>query len=104
LAKCKERVAIDVTYGVVFSGVGGVGMGFVTVRGGEATSTGLAGGKFKGRVSLNPATGGWHVAFNQLVPDGLTLAQGTSPQGVGISKQAEVDAPIDFGGGEPIEL
>jgi hypothetical protein len=95
---------MDGTYGIVFAGPAGVGMGFFVVRDGALTGAGIAGGRFRGRVTPDPATGALHVVFDHFVPAGLTLVQGTSPQALNITKQLKVDLPADYGDGEPIKL
>jgi hypothetical protein len=103
-APWKERFAMDGTYGIVFGGVAGVGMGFFVVRDGTLTGAGIAGGRFQGCVTPDPATGALHIVFDHFVPAGLRLVQGTSPHDLDMTKQLTVDLPADFGDGEPIKL
>ena len=51
-------------YGFVYSGAVGVGMGVFAIRNNVLTGADLAGGRYHGRVTDDPDTGGFHVSFD----------------------------------------
>jgi hypothetical protein len=95
---------VDGTFAIVFSGPAGVGMGFFVVKDGELTGAGVGGGKFKGRVTANRTAGTLHVVFDQFVPAGLGLVQGTAPQELPMTRPVEIDLPAEYGDGSPVPI
>ena len=62
---------MDGTYGFVYSGVAGVGIGVFTVK--DGVLNGSDGGKinYKGTVAVEDVTGNLVVSFDMFVPAGI---------------------------------
>src|SRR5947207_2221436 len=94
---------MDGTYGFVYCGNEGVGIGVFRVAGSQLTGTDLAGARYKGVVKEN-SDGTLALSFEMSVPAGVFLVQGSSAQDVTYSKQASVTVPAGFGDGKPFEV
>jgi hypothetical protein len=93
------------TYGFVYSGYVSVGMGVFRVDGTELVGVDLAGGRYRGQVVVDPATGEIDFDFEMTVPAGGFLVQGTSPINISYTKTVSVKKlPADFGDGKPFEV
>jgi hypothetical protein len=93
------------TYGIVYSGSIGVGLGIFTVEDSELVGSDLAGGKYRGRVTEDAATGEITAVFKMFVPRGLTQVQGTSSLDMDSTRgPITLTMPPRFGDGEPVKL
>jgi hypothetical protein len=92
------------TYGFVYCGALGVGMGFFRITDSELVGCSLAGGRFRGHVAEDQTTGEIDLTLEHTVPAGVALVQGTSPQDVTYIKNALVRVPPGFGDGKPFEV
>jgi hypothetical protein len=88
------------TYGFVYAGFIGVGIGVFTIRGSVLTG---AGGKYAGRV-VKDQTEGFTLDFDMFVPAGTFLVQGTSPQDINYTKKVSISLPPDFAEGVPVKV
>lgn len=95
---------MDGTYGFVYSGVAGVGIGVFTVK--DGVLNGSDGGKtnYKGTVAVEDVTGNLVVSFDMFVPAGIFLVQGTSPLETDSSRSRTITMPPDFGDGKPVTV
>jgi hypothetical protein len=92
------------TYGFVYCGATGVGVGILRITEEELVGVDFAGAKYKGRVALDGATGEIELSIDMTVPVGVFLVQGTSPQDVPYMKSSSVRVPASFGDGKPFEV
>ena len=92
------------TYGFVYCGFLGVGMGVFRVTGSELVGVDFSGAHYKGSVVEDQVTGEIDLSFDMTVPAGVFLVQGTSPQDIPYTKSATVKVPAGFGDGKPFEL
>ena len=96
---------MDGTYGFVYSGAIGIGMGIFTLRTGDLEGVDSGGGTYKGTVIEHQETGELEVSFSMFVPAGNFLVQGTSEQELDYTKTGlMVRTPPNFGDGEPIKV
>jgi hypothetical protein len=93
------------TYGFVYSGAIGVGIGVFVVADSHLSGSDYAGGKYEGTVSVDPATGNITATFTLFAPGGMLLVQGTTPLPFD-SMRGPIAAkmPPEFGDGNPVEL
>jgi hypothetical protein len=92
-------------YHFVYSGDIGVGMGVFTVTDGTFVGIDLGGVRYRGLVKEDPNSGEIELTFDMTVPAGITLVQGTSPQGVPITRHAPAQKiPPAFGNGAPFKI
>ena len=92
------------TYGFVYCGAIGVGMGVFRVQGSALTGVDIAGARYRGTISEDPGTGQLQLAFEMAVPAGVMLVQGTAPQDIPYTKSASVTIESGFGDGKPFEI
>jgi hypothetical protein len=96
---------MDGTYGFVYSGAIGIGVGIFTLRTGALEGVDSGGGRYKGTVIEHQETGELEVSFSMFVPAGTLLVQGTSEQDIHYTKAGlTVRTPPKFGDGKPIEV
>jgi hypothetical protein len=95
---------MDGTYGFVYSGFAGVGMGIFRVTGSTLVGVDMGGSKYRGRVVVDNTTGEIDLSFEMSVPVGVFLVQGTSPQDTPYTKTGAVRVPPIFGDGKPFEV
>ena len=79
------NVQIDGTYGFVYCGVNGIGIGALVVEGGKVQGHDYAGGSYTGTAAslLN----GIDVDLKMVVPAGGELVQGTAAQEIPYERQ-----------------
>ncbi len=92
------------TYGFVYSGFAGVGMGMFSVTEGQLIGTDLGGISYRGTFLKDEVTGEIDIALEQTVPPGVFLVQGTSAQDMPYIKSISARLPADFDQGKPIEV
>jgi hypothetical protein len=95
---------MDGTYGFVYSGFEGVGIGVFTIRDSVLTGADGAGGRYAGRIVSDPMTEGFTVDFDMFVPAGVFLVQGASPQPMNYTKVVSISWPANFADGVPITV
>jgi hypothetical protein len=96
-------MALDGTYGFVYCGDIGLGLGVFTVTGGEVKGRDYAGGKYSGTAKEGP-DGTITLALAFEVQPGIRLVQGTAPQDLPHTRQISTRLPPGFGDGEPKEI
>jgi hypothetical protein len=94
-------MALNGTFGLVFSGQSGVGIAYFRITDGKLVGAGLGGGFYRGDAIED--ADGISLTIEQTVPAGVILAQGTSPQDLPDTKLFSVRTPPDFGDGEPFK-
>ena len=95
---------MDGTYSFVYSGALGVGLGIFTLTGSQVIGCSLAGGRYRGSLTKDAATGEFDIDVEQTVPAGVALVQGTSAQSLPYVKGLSGKLPADFDNGKPIQL
>jgi hypothetical protein len=98
-----ERIEMNGTFGFVYCGAAGVGIGVFTVSGVTLKGTDASGVHYRGSV-VEQADGRLLVDMKMTVPVGVCLVQGTSPQEVPHERHFRHVFPAHFGDGEPIRL
>ena len=96
-------MALDGTYGWVYCGAIGLGIGVFTVTGGQIEGRDYAGGKYSGTAKERP-DGRITIALTFEVQPGVALVQGTAPQDVARTLPIDVELPPNFGDGEPQKI
>jgi hypothetical protein len=96
-------MAMDGTYGFVYCGANGIGLGVLTVTKGVVRGSDYAGGKYDGTAQEN-ADGTIDLTLSFEVRPGVALVQGTSAQDVPHTRQINAHLPPHFGDGEPQEI
>jgi hypothetical protein len=93
------------TYGFVYSGVRGVGLGVLTIRDSVLSGSDTGGAKYSGHAVQDMATGAITILFEMFVPEGTALIQGTSAQDMNYTKTGlSVTLQSDFDNGEPVTV
>jgi hypothetical protein len=93
-------MALDGTYGFVYCGVIGLGVGVFTVTAGQVTGRDCFGGEYSGTAEERP-DGTITLALTFEVQPGIGLVQGTSAQELPYTRQIKVELPPGFGDGAP---
>jgi hypothetical protein len=96
-------MGIDGTYGFVYCGNQGLGIGLFLVEGQRVEGRDFAGGRYHGSV-IQDENGNIHLDVKMLVPEGVVLAQGTAPQDLPHTRQIRWTFPPAFGDGKPQEV
>ena len=96
-------MAIDGTYGFVYCGSSGLGVGVFRVHGGRFEGMDYAGGRYEG-TAVEDQHGNIHLRLTFEGPAGMDLVQGTTAQDAPIRREIRQMMPRDFGGGRPIEI
>ena len=92
------------TYSFVYSSAAGVGVGVFKVTGSNLVGADLSGGRYKGTVTTDAATGEIKAEFDMRIPAGIGLVQGTTPLDMASSRRVTVTLPRNYGDGEPQKL
>jgi len=95
-------MAIDGTYGFVYCGSNGLGVGVFCVQGERFEGMDYAGGRYEG-TAVEDQHGNIHLRLNFEGPAGMAVA-GAPPQDAPIRRELRQMMPRDFGGGRPIEI
>jgi hypothetical protein len=97
-------MALDGTYGVVYCGADGLGLGVFNLKNGSVVGYDYVGGRYHGTAKEEAANG--KVALDLIfeVPPGVVLVQGTAPQDVPHSRRITQTLPAEFGDGTPVEF
>jgi len=93
----------DGTYGFVYCGSNGLGIGVFTVRSGVVTGRDSGEVTYRGTATEQP-DGSISLSVAMRIPPGTPLVTGTSPQEVAHQRQVEHRFPRAFGDGEPEKI
>jgi len=96
-------MALDGTYGWVYCGEIGLGIGVFTVTGGKVEGHDYSGGKYSGTANERP-DGKITLTLSFEVQPGRGLVQGTAPQEVPYTRPINAELPPNFGDGAPQEI
>lgn len=96
-------MALNGTYGFVYCGFNGLGVGVFTLENGRLAGRDWEGGRYTGSA-IETAEGNIVLELGQEVPAGVKLVQGTSPQNVPYGLGLKQEVPPLFGDGAPIEV
>jgi hypothetical protein len=94
-------MALDGTYGFLYSGAISLGFGVFNIKGGKVVGSDYAGGRYHG-TATEGANGKIAVDITFEVAPGLPLVQGTSPQELPYSRRIQETFPPGFGDGAPL--
>jgi hypothetical protein len=89
------------TYGFIYCGFTGVGIGALTVNDGVLTGSD-GGNKYTGKASVDSATGEIVLDFEQHTPAGVSLVQGVMPLPWPSLRPRVIRLPANFDG-KPID-
>jgi hypothetical protein len=93
------------TYGFVYSGETGVGIGVFVIKDTVLTGADAGGGRYNGSVVIDANTQKVEFVFDQFVPAGTFLVQGVSAQEIEHTRQnIRVSLPHNFDDGKAINL
>ncbi len=97
-------MSIDGTYGFVYSGTNGLGVGVFRIDlAGKFEGADFVGGRYDGTAHENEdKTIALDIEFD--VKPGMMLVQGTSPPDVTYRRRIRQNVPAGFGDGKPFEL
>ena len=95
---------MDGTYGFVYCGFEGPGMGVFRLENSKLVGADFAGSRYRGHAVIDEATGEIDLSFQMTVPPGVSLVQGTSAQDIPYTKAGRVKVPRAFGDGEPFKV
>ena len=93
-------MSMDGTYGFVYCGNRGVGIGVFSINGGHIEGRDFAGSSYEG-TAVQDGDGNIVLDVQMQVPAGVILAQGTAPQAFPHTRQVSWTFPPAFGDGEP---
>jgi hypothetical protein len=93
-------MGIDGTYGFVYCGNRGLGIGVFLVEAQRLEGRDFAGGVYKG-TAVQDGKGNIELDVQMHVPAGVEMAQGTSPQDLAHTRHIHWTFPPAFGDGEP---
>jgi hypothetical protein len=96
-------MALDGTYGVVYSGNDGLGIGVFNLKDGIVAGTDYSGGRYRG-TATEDENGKTTLDLAFEVPPGVVLVQGTAPQEVPHSRRITQVLPAAFGDGVPVKF
>ncbi|SRR6266403_2870419 len=97
-------VALDGTYGCVYCGADGLGLGVFNLKNGKVVGCDYVGSRYSGTATENSENG--EIALNLIfeVPPGVFLVQGTAPQEIPHSRRIKQILPAAFGDGTPVKF
>jgi hypothetical protein len=94
--------AMNGTYGFVFSGPTGVGIGVFRITDTKLVGTDLVGVRYRGEAIED--AGGITLSVDMTVPQGVFLVQGVAPQDLPYTRSFSTRTPPDFGDGKPFDV
>jgi hypothetical protein len=97
-------MASNGTYGVVYCGTDGLGVGVFNLKDGVIVGADYVGGRYHATATENAASGEIELDLSFEVPADVVLVQGTAPQDAPHSRRFALTLPADFGDGTPVEL
>jgi hypothetical protein len=96
-------MAIDGTYGFVYCGSNGLGVGVFCVHGDRFEGLDYAGGRYEG-TAVEDQHGNIRLRLTFQGPAGMGLVRGTAPQDAALTREIRQIMPRAFGDGRPIEI
>jgi hypothetical protein len=93
---------IDGTYGFVYSGVNGLGVGIFTVLGEKFEGVDFVGGRYTG-TAREKSDGTISISIDFDVKPSMVLVRGIASQQLP-RRHIEHDMPVGFGNGEPVKI
>ena len=96
-------MAIDGTYGFVYCGSNGLGVGVFCVHRDRFEGMDYAGGRYEG-TAVEDQHGNIHLHLTFEGPAGMGLVQDATPQIAPVRREIRQMMPRDFGNGRPIEI
>jgi hypothetical protein len=93
-------MGIDGTYGFVYCGNSGLGIGVLSISGDQIKGRDFAGSSYMG-TAVQDGDGNIVLDLQMQIPAGVILVQGTAPQDVPHTRQISWTFPPAFGDGEP---
>ena len=90
------------TYGFAYSGAIGIGFGVLSVTDGKVVGQDCAGASYEG--SADVVEGGIRLHLKMLVPPGIGLVSGATPQELPHFRDIDHTFPPEFGAGAPQRL
>ena len=93
-------MSIDGTYGFVYCGNSGLGIGVLSISGDQIEGHDFAGSSYKG-TAVQDGDGNIVLDLQMQIPAGVILVQGTAPQDLPHTRQISWTFPPAFGDGEP---
>jgi hypothetical protein len=97
-------MALDGTYGCVYCGTNGVGLGLFSLKDGIVVGGDFVGGRYRGTATEDTASGEITLDLTFEIPPGVWLVQGTSAQDMRHSRRITQTLPPAFGDGSPVEF
>jgi hypothetical protein len=94
---------IDGTYGFVYSGVNGLGLGVFTILGEKFEGVDFVGNRYTG-TAREQHHGTISISIDFDVKPGIALVQGTAAQQLPDRRHIEHEMPAGFGNGRPVEI
>jgi len=95
---------MDGTYGFVYSGAIGVGIGAFTIKNGVMRGSDGGNFNYRGTVSSD-ISGQLVIEFDMFVPAGVFLVQGNSPlEWDSTRSPPKITMPPEFGDGQPVTV
>jgi hypothetical protein len=96
-------MALDGTYGCVYCGTDGLGLGVFNVKNDVVIGVDYVGGRYRG-TAAEDINGKIALDLTFEVPPDVVLVQGTAPQEVPHSRRITQVLPPAFGDGTPVEF
>jgi hypothetical protein len=96
-------MTIDGTYGFVYCGSNGLGVGVFCVRGDRFEGLDYAGGRYEGTAVEDPH-GNIRLQLTFEGPSDMGLVKGGTPPNAPLRREIRQIMPRDFGDGRPIEI
>ena len=92
------------TWGFVFAGDLGIGIGGIVVKDGKFHGADSGGVKYSGTIEWNPATAKFKLDFDMDVPPDVMLVGGIFGYELPMKRHQTFEVPPNFGDGAPIDL
>jgi hypothetical protein len=96
-------MASNGTYGVVYCGTDGLGVGVFNLKDGIVVGADYVGGRYRG-TATETANGKITFDLTFKVPADVVLVQGTAAQELPHSRRITQTLPAEFGDGTPVEF
>jgi hypothetical protein len=97
-------MSLDGTYGFVYCGITGLGIGVIVVNEGAIVGSDYSGGRYSGTL-IEDEAGDFKFSVDFLVAPGTTVVQGTAEQDVPyVRPLRHVFRPGTFGDGTPFKI
>jgi hypothetical protein len=97
-------MAVDGTWGFVYAGETGIGVGAIVVKDGKFGGADAGGIKYRGTVVEDPETGDLAVELEMDVPAGVWLVGGAGAMDMPHTRHQTFKLPPRFGDVAPVEI